>query len=113
MVADCTKEIYFAMGVFAALYTEVAGLNAVITAGTDGHHNPGSLHPKGLAIDVRNHTLTEEQKTAIFTRAQAQLEPLGFDLIREEEHSTAATTGEHFHCEFQPKAGEVFIHTSP
>jgi thioredoxin reductase len=111
-VQNCSKEIYFAMGVFAAIFTDVAGLNVVITAGTDGQHNIGSLHSRGLAIDIRNKTLTAEQKDAIFTRAKAQLETLGFDVIREEEHSTVATTGEHFHCEFQPKEGERFIHST-
>jgi thioredoxin reductase len=88
-VQNCSKEIYFAMGVFAAIFTDVAGLNVVITAGTDGQHNIGSLHSRGLAIDIRNKTLTAEQKDAIFTRAKAQLETLGFDVIREEEHSTS------------------------
>jgi len=56
-----------------AVYVALGRKEAVITAGLDGDHSAGSLHPYGLAIDLRtgheiNFTLDEKQKAVDLLR---------------------------------------------
>ena len=64
-----------------------------ITSGTEGKHKKGSLHPDGLAIDIRSNSLSGITKAEV---AAALQERLGaqFDVIAETDH---------IHIEFQPK----------
>lgn len=106
-------EMYFALGVASALKLQMFGLNCVVTALLDGVHNPGSLHPQGLAADIRTLDLTEQQAIEFMTALKATLEPMGFDVAWEGGiGATPATTGQHAHVEFQPKTGEQFWHVS-
>ena len=71
---------------------------SAITAGLDGDHMEGSLHYKGLAIDVRradwpsftNYSLAETQRDLI----RRYLDSEDFDVIIE---------GTHIHIEYDPK----------
>jgi len=47
----------------AAVYFE-EGQVVTITSACDSHHSPGSLHPKGLAFDLRIWGLKDPWKTA-------------------------------------------------
>lgn len=106
-----SPEIYFALGVAAAIRQDLFKLNCVITALLDGQHNPGSLHPLGLAADLRTLDLTQTERQAFFNALKDELEPVGFDIVWENGvGATAATTAAHIHIEFQPKAGESFWH---
>lgn len=68
-------------------------VDTVITAGTDGKHMAGSLHYKGLALDVRTRDLKDEDKLPA-AAAIRQVLGAGFDVVLE---------GDHFHIEYDPK----------
>ena len=102
-------EMYYALGVAAALKQKMFNLNCVVTSLLDGAHNPGSLHPLGLAADLRTLDLTIGERSAYFDAVKAELEPMGFDVVPEAVGSTPATTQVHMHVEYQPK-GRIFWH---
>lgn len=103
-------EMYFALGVATALHRKMFDFNCVITSLCDGEHNPGSLHPKGLAGDFRVVDLTFGERTAWFDALKAELEPVGYDVVWEGGvGATPMTTGAHIHIEFDPK-GRKFWH---
>lgn len=99
-------EMLFALGIGDRAFAD-ENMDCIITAGQDGAHNPGSLHPLGLAVDIRSRDCTTEQRDRIFAKLQ-RLEDYGFDVIYEKDGATAMTTAVHFHIEFQPKPGETF-----
>ena len=100
------SEMLFALGIADMAFTDEKQ-DCIVTAGQDGRHNPGSLHPLGLAVDIRCKQLSEEQRDRIFAKIQ-RLEDYGFDVVYEREGDTAMTTAVHYHIEFQPKLGETF-----
>jgi hypothetical protein len=104
-------EMYYALGVAAAIRKDFFDLNCVITSLLDGEHNPGSLHPKGLAADLRTLDLTTGEREKFFDALKGELYPLGYDVVWEGGvGETAATTAAHIHVEFQPKPGRNFWH---
>ena len=104
-------EMYYALGVATALKYRLFGINCVATAMLDGEHNPGSLHPKGYAEDLRARDLRADEAIAWYEAVKLELEPMGFDVVWEGGvGATPATTGAHVHIEFQPKQGEKFWH---
>lgn len=107
-----SREIWYAIGCAAGLKMDLFATPLTVTALTDGEHNPGSLHARGLAVDLRTHDLaTAEEAEHFYGALKFQLEPLGFDVVWEGGvGATPFTTGAHVHVEFQPKPGESFIH---
>src|SRR5882724_3345552 len=104
-------EMHYALGVAAALKQKMFALNCVVTSLLDGEHNPGSLHPMGLACDLRVIDLTTGEKQAWFDELKSELEPIGYDVVWEGGIGvTPMTTGAHIHVEYDPK-GRVFWHT--
>lgn len=104
MVSGLHPEMYFALGV-AEYSFSAYGEECVITAALDGEHNPGSKHPLGLAVDIRNANLETEIRLGLFLKLK-RLERYGFDVIDEKPGQTGKTTAGHFHIEYDPKAGE-------
>jgi hypothetical protein len=103
------REIWYALGVADAIKTSLCGQELVVTSLVDGAHNPGSLHGKGCAADIRIHDLTDEQSRELLARLKNSLDRFGFDVVFEgQAGATPATTGAHIHIEFDPKPGEVF-----
>jgi hypothetical protein len=101
-----TKEIWFGLGVAAAVYANY-GHDCTVTSLTDGQHNPGSLHAQGKAADLRTRDLEEGIAQNVFNEMKALLDPHGFDVVWEGGvGATPATTGAHIHIEFDPKRGE-------
>lgn len=98
-------QLYFALGIADQAYAD-EDEDCIVTAAQDGQHNPNSLHPKGLAVDIRSNNLNTEQHDRILLKLQ-RLERYGFDVVDEGAHATAATTAIHFHIEYDPK-GVVF-----
>ena len=90
--------ILVAWGVAEMVY-KLFGAACVLTSGTDGTHKEGSLHYKGMAIDLRTRDLTVDQRMGVFHYLRAILEPLGYDVVVEPDH---------FHVEYDPKSGENF-----
>ena len=104
-------EMHYALGVAAALKQKMFALNCVVTSLLDGEHNSGSLHPLGLAGDLRTIDLTNGEKQAWFDELKSELEPVGYDVVWEGGIGvTPMTTGSHIHIEYDPK-GRVFWHT--
>lgn len=108
LVAGLRPELYFALGVADQAFAE-EGLECVITAGTNGDHNPNSKHPKGEAVDIRNAQCSSLQHDRILVKL-TRLEKYGFDLVDEKPGATLMTTGRHFHIELDIKPGETFWH---
>lgn len=106
VIEGLVPELYFALGIADRAYAD-EGLECVITSAKDGQHNPDSLHGQGKAVDIRNVELFPEQYDRIYTKLK-RLERYGFDVVAEKPGQTKATTGSHFHIEFQPKQGESF-----
>ncbi|SRR5581483_9448849 len=106
VVSDgAAPQTWFAMGVFYALHSLLAGGRFVVTAVRDGKHEPGSKHYTGEAFDMRVWYITPEQRARIVEKARELLDPLGYDII------SAETPGhqDHDHCEFDPKEGEIWV----
>lgn len=114
--AGTKRELWFALGVSMAVFAGF-GFDCCVTSLTDGSHNPGSLHPKGYAADIRIKNvvdsagaLNESIVSSIFDKISGLLRPHGFDVVYEGGVlSTPMTTGAHIHVEFQPKPGEAAV----
>jgi len=68
-------------------------INPIVTSMFDGKHMRGSLHYKGLAVDIRSRNLTQQDKDHIQAQLQAILGP-DYDVVVEKIH---------FHVEYDPK----------
>lgn len=99
------REIFVAIGYVFGLLT-VAGYDCVITSLVDGQHNPGSLHAKGLAVDIRSRHIPDGERDKLFNEIRLTLRPCGYDVIEEGAHATAATTAPHWHLEYQPHSAQ-------
>ena len=82
-----------------AKYLLFGDCSLTITSAKDSVHNPGSLHPKGLAIDFRTIDMVPNDETRLANIVKQAMDPLGYDTVL--EHAPR-----HLHGEFQPKAGE-------
>lgn len=69
-------------------------LECVITAGIDGKHQPGSLHYKGFAWDIRTFNIPKDKLEEIRLLLKTKLGD-DYDVVVE---------GDHMHCEFDPKS---------
>jgi hypothetical protein len=86
------EEILLALLLIQPLFTR-RGYSMVITSLLDGQHSRGSLHYKGLAVDLRRRHLSEEHVKEIFEEMK---ESLGsrYDVVLESSH---------YHIEYDPK----------
>ena len=101
-------EMFFALGVAAALHEKMFDTNCVVTSLLDGHHNDGSLHPVGRAADIRTLDLTLGERQAYMDVLKSELQPMGFDVVPETIGSTPATSQVHVHVEFDPQGREFW-----
>lgn len=109
-VEGLVPEMFYALGVAAALKHRMFDLNTVITSALDGEHNPGSLHPLGRAIDLRTNDIKPQDAISWFESIKSQLYLLPFDVVWEGGvGATPATTGAHIHIECDPH-GRTFWH---
>lgn len=68
-----------------------------LTACLDGKHKEGSLHHKGLAVDIRSKHIPADQKASVLAAIKATL-GRDYDVIIEGE----GTANEHLHLEYDP-----------
>lgn len=66
---------------------------AFVTSARDSIHNPGSLHPKGLAVDLRTKDLALEKIVILVNQLRLDLGP-EFDVVLEVDH---------IHVEYDPR----------
>lgn len=106
--AGVQRQIWYAVGVADTVHKLIFNTDVVVTSMMDGTHNPGSLHPKGLACDLRIRGATDTQAKGFLDELKAMLPP-GFDVVFEGGvGATPVTTGAHIHVEFDPKHKEQF-----
>lgn len=67
---------------------------AIVTSANDGKHGVNSLHPRGLALDLRTRDLTSAQITAVAAALTTRLGP-AWDVVIE-------YAPPHIHVEFDP-----------
>ena len=76
----------------ASTWSEIAKVGLVVNSGGDGTHNPGSLHPWGLALDldVEGDTFAATEQLYGYL---ARILPGAYDVVLERTH---------VHVEFDP-----------
>lgn len=90
-VQGCDWRMFQAALIAEQIYKKY-GAECVITAGTDGKHMEGSLHYKGLALDLRTFNVPGRE-LAICNQIKQALGP-DYDVIIEKDH---------IHLEYDPK----------
>ena len=83
----------YGLPIIDAIHRVVVGRDAIITAGTDGQHMPGSLHYRGRALDLRTHDLTPSKREELRDALARGLGP-GWDVVLEATH---------LHVEYDPR----------
>lgn len=68
-----------------------------VTAALDGKHMEGSLHYKGLAVDLRSHHIPHNRRADVMVEIRKKLGQ-DYDVIME----GAGTPNEHIHLEHDP-----------
>lgn len=90
-------QIWWALGVAEALRAlSGASGELTVTSLADSTHGPGSLHPPGMAADLRTFDLSPSQIATWFSALKSFLSRFGFDVVKEVDH---------IHVEYQPKPG--------
>ncbi len=110
-IVGVQAQIWYFLGFADHVHRQMFGTPLTVTALTDGQHNPGSLHCKGLAVDIRLRDLTSPADASQFYEAlKTSLDNEGFDIVLEGENpgetTTPFTTGEHVHAEYDPHMGD-------
>lgn len=85
-------EIVIGLTVANDVYREF-GFDCVVTAGIDGSHSRGSIHYKGLAVDLRTRQIPAQDQPKLVAKLQERLGD-EFDVVLE---------GDHVHLEWDPK----------
>lgn len=76
-----------------AVYKEFGFSEITVTEGSGGKHKDGSLHYKGLAIDIRTWHIASESLQVIAGEIRHRLGP-DYDVVVEADH---------IHLEYDPK----------
>jgi len=103
LLTGSRREIWYALGVAATIHAKYFTRPLIITSMLDGTHKPGSLHPEGLAVDIRTNDLPRALSDNFALELIENLRILGFDVVREENPR-------HIHIEYNPK-GDRIIYT--
>lgn len=90
-------EIVLALVMIEPIF-RAAGYECIITSLTDGLHGPTTLHPKGLAVDLRSHHLPVAGKAALLAAMREALPPY-YEVYLE----NPGQANEHYHVEYDYK----------
>ena len=94
------QEIKDALMIAGLVWSHVLHRGAlVVTSGTDSDHGPRSFHYNGLAVDIRSHDLSDEDKTRAAEAMRRILFQFDsrFSFILEDKDQP----NEHFHLQFR------------
>lgn len=92
-LTDLKPQLLAGLLVCQYVYEHLFNTELVVTSIDDSTHGADSLHPFGLAADLRTRNLKPEQIPAVQKAIKDRL-PAGFDFVFE---------GDHFHIEYDPK----------
>ena len=96
---ELAPQVVLALQVADALWRRYDVLECWVTSCNDSQHKTNSFHFKGLAVDLRSHTIpTLSIKQHILNELRAALGK-DFDVLLESEN----TANEHYHIEWDPK----------
>ena len=84
-VEGVKPQIYYAIGIVEAFYRS-QGLRCIVTSLVDGKHSEGSLHYKGLAVDIRTNNIPNDLLLQLARQLHSALKPKGFDIVLEKTH---------------------------
>ena len=76
---------------------ESHGTEAVITSANDRTHKQGSLHYQDRALDLRVHSLSNDEKDQVASELRSAL-GLDYDVLLEDQ----GTPTEHIHIDYDP-----------
>ena len=93
-------EITSVVPSLAGIVQRVTGTKMTITSAVSARVSY-SLHPLGLAIDIRDRDFSDAQITKIVADFKAALGP-NYDVVREYANTPGAT-GPHIHVEYDPE----------
>lgn len=92
-LTDLQPQLLAGLMVCDWVYWNLFKTEMVVTSVDDSVHSPTSLHPKGLAADLRTRTFTADQIPKVLAAIKERLTP-EFDFIFEKDH---------FHMEYDQK----------
>lgn len=92
VVLALSPEMARALPLIDAAHASIGIRQPIYTSGTEGEHQPGSLHYVGKAVDLRTRDLTSLQVVQLLGSLRAWLGE-DFDVIDE---------GDHIHVEYDP-----------
>ena len=96
-VGGLRPEMVLAFAIAQPIFERYGAL-CTITSALDGKHSRGSLHYKGLALDLRSRNLMETDKGNVLGELKRDL-GFEYDVLLED----SGGPNEHFHIEFDPK----------
>jgi|SRR6267142_261436 len=99
VVLNVQPEIARILPLIDQVHEEMDTHEAVITSANDSTHMDGSLHPKGLAIDIRTRDIDPELVTELAKALKLKLN--GSVLINRPYQVIIEI--DHIHIEFDPK----------
>ena len=95
VVLDLERNMVKALPAIERAHQKVGiARGALITSARDSIHKAGSLHPYGLAVDLRTKDLSQEQIVKLAAELKKELGP-DFDVVIE-------ASPLHIHVEFDP-----------
>lgn len=97
-IKRATPQLIMALAIAEQAF-EFHHYDCVVTSGDEGQHSIGSLHPLGLAADLRSkHIASQTIKNSILQMLKTSFDKQ-FDVILEHY----GEENEHYHIEYDPK----------
>lgn len=85
-----------------AAHREILERGAIVTSANDSVHGPNSLHPKGMAVDLRGRDLNEATKLQLAARLRLKLNG-DENVNRPYQVVVEQPPKNHLHVEYDPR----------